>query len=154
MDIDVIVVGVDGSHESWSAVQWSADLARGTGAVVVVVHAVGLLEHLHPDDGSSPLDESVDPEVRIGSLMCAPWTETLDIAGVPKRCIVRDGSPIDALLRTADEHGADLLVVGRTGSGGAPALLLGSTSSQLAQRAPIPVVVVPGAPIEPAGHDR
>lgn len=154
MDIDVIVVGVDGSHESWSAVQWSADLARSTGAVVVVVHSVGLLEHLRPDGAGSLLDDSVDPEVRIGGLMCEPWTETLDIAGIPKRCIVRDGPPVDALLRTADEQGADLLVVGRTGTGSAPALLLGSTSSQLAQRAATPVVVVPGAPRPQLGGGR
>jgi nucleotide-binding universal stress UspA family protein len=41
------------------------------------------------------------------------------------------------------EVGADLVVLGARGEGGAPLELLGSTSHQVAAVTPVPVVLVP-----------
>jgi nucleotide-binding universal stress UspA family protein len=57
--------------------------------------------------------------------------------------VVVDGDPVSVLLRVAEEQSADLIVVGRRGSGGNPDLRLGSTSHQLAERAPCPLVIIP-----------
>jgi nucleotide-binding universal stress UspA family protein len=57
--------------------------------------------------------------------------------------VVVDGDPVSVLLRVAGEWSADLIVVGRRGSGGNPDLRLGSTSHQLAERAPCPLVIIP-----------
>jgi len=64
-------------------------------------------------------------------------------AAMPAGVLVEDGDPVSVLLRVAHERSADLIVVGRRGAGGDPALLLGSTSHQLAERAPCPVVIIP-----------
>jgi len=48
------------------------------------------------------------------------------------------------LLRAADEHGVDVLVVGSRGWGEVRALVLGSTSAGLVFHSRRPVVVVPG----------
>ena len=56
---------------------------------------------------------------------------------------VEDGDPVSVLLRVAAARSADLIVVGRRGAGGDPDLLLGSTSHQLAERAPCPLVIIP-----------
>jgi nucleotide-binding universal stress UspA family protein len=56
---------------------------------------------------------------------------------------LRDGNAVTVLLTLADELDADLIVVGSRGVGGFPQLLLGSTSTQLAQHAHRPVLVVP-----------
>ena len=50
---------------------------------------------------------------------------------------LRDGNPVQVLLAVADEVDADLIVVGSRGFGGFPTLLLGSTSTQLAQHSPV-----------------
>lgn len=51
------------------------------------------------------------------------------------------GSPAEELLIAAKE--ADLLVVGSRGAGGFARLVMGSISSQVAQHAHCPVVVIP-----------
>jgi len=58
------------------------------------------------------------------------------------RKIVREGHPIEVLRSVAEEEAADLLVVGSRGTGGTPALALGSTSLQLPRESPVPVLVV------------
>jgi nucleotide-binding universal stress UspA family protein len=136
--LERIVVGVDGSANSRTALSWAAGMATATGAEVVAVHAVGLLEHLaRPGSGSEAAAD--DLRARFED----EWCEPLAGAGVPARRALRDGSPVAVLLAVADEEGADLIVVGSRGVGGFPELLLGRTSTQVAQHARCPVLIVP-----------
>ena len=127
-----IVVGVDGSVHANHALRWAASLGRALGAEVTAVHAVGLLEAQEERLGDASAAASATPS----------WwrpTEAPDVA----RLLVLDGDPVSVVLRSAEELGADLIVVGSRGMGDRPELLLGSTSTQVAQRAAVPVVVVP-----------
>jgi nucleotide-binding universal stress UspA family protein len=56
---------------------------------------------------------------------------------------VLHGRPAEALLRCADEEGAELLVVGMTGRGTVNELLMGSTTHRLLQHTARPIVAVP-----------
>lgn len=141
MTIERILVGVDGSDDSRLALEWAGALASATGAEVVAVHAVGLLEHLRremPVPAQSHRDQ-------IRGLFEGKWCAALDAAGVRSRRLLRDGPPVLALRAAADEVGADLVVVGQRGVGGFPDLLLGSTSAQLAQHCRRPLTIVPSA---------
>jgi nucleotide-binding universal stress UspA family protein len=145
-----IVVGVDGSENSLVAVEWAAGLARLLDAEVVAVHALGLLEPLGSDD---PVPSFPHRE-EIRRLFETTWCAALDTAGVRTRHVLHDGPAVDVLLAVADEVEADLIVVGSRGLGGYPELLLGSTSTQVAQNAHRPVMIVPvgtGSPDEHAG---
>jgi nucleotide-binding universal stress UspA family protein len=137
MIIERIVVGVDGSENSRRALSWAVELALELDAEVVAVHAVGLLERFgEVADGtgtySGPRHE-FDTE----------WCEPLETPGVRSVRLLRDGNPVSVLLSVADEHDADLIVVGGRGVGGFPELLLGSTSTQVAQHATRPVTIIP-----------
>ena len=68
---------------------------------------------------------------------------------VDEGVLVEDGDPVSVLLRVAAARAADLIVVGRRGAGGDPDLLLGSTSHQLAERAPCPLVIIPPEAVTP-----
>ena len=57
----------------------------------------------------------------------------------------RVGQPVPELLAAAVQVAADLVVVGRRGSGGFGALALGSTAHQLAEHSDRPLAVVPPA---------
>ena len=135
-----IVVGVDGSEDSGRALAWAVALVEGSGAEVIAVHALGLLAH---NDGDSDVPSSGYRDhvvARLEQVWCRPLTD----ASVTHRCLVIDGDPVLAVLRTAHEEIADLIVVGRRGSGGHQGLMLGSTSQQLVHEADLPVTVVPG----------
>jgi len=140
MKVERIAVGVDGSENSVVAVEWAADLAAAVGAEVVAVHALGLLDRIESGAEKVPTAGHRD-EIR--RQLDEVWTAAFDAAGVPCRRIVRDGPSVDVLLAAAEEERADLLVVGSRGLGGYPEQLLGSTSTQVAQRSTVPVVIVP-----------
>jgi nucleotide-binding universal stress UspA family protein len=134
-----IVVGIDGSTQARRAEEWAADLARALDAEVVAVHALGLIHHT--ETGELVASDTHREEIR-GEFEGA-WCAPLRDAGVRFRAELREGNPVTALLDVADELDADLVVVGSRGAGGFPGLLLGSTSTQVAQHAHTPVAIVP-----------
>ena len=140
MKLERVVVGVDGSTNSLAAVEWAAGIAEVSGAEVVAVHAVGLLEHLQGHEPVSAQQHRDEIRLNFETTWCSP----LDRAGVRCRKQVRDGSPVAVLLAVAEDEDADLIIVGSRGLGGYPELLLGSTSTQVAQNTSRPVTIVPG----------
>jgi nucleotide-binding universal stress UspA family protein len=135
VSISCVVVGTDGSPSAACAVAEATELARDTGARLVVVCAVGLLSGA---PGS---------HAEISAQLDGEWTHDARRAGVPVRTELRDGNSVQVLLAVADEVDADVIVVGSRGFGGFPEMLLGSTSTQLAQHSRRPVLIVP----EPSG---
>jgi len=131
--VRTIAVGVDGSPDAEAALDWAAALGRQTGAVVVAVHAEGLLEHGH------------DRERLVGELE-ATLTRLAaehDLAADRFRLVTDAGEPCSVLCRAAGPPvEADLLVVGSRGRGAHAGLVLGSTSHALAERSPVPLVIV------------
>jgi nucleotide-binding universal stress UspA family protein len=126
-----VVVGVDTSPGSLIALDWALELAGRLGARLITVHSVGLLEEggyrPHPDLAAL-ID---DARARVG----VSAATQVDI-------VAEDGVPPDVVLRVAEREGADLIVVGTRGLGGA-LRQLGSTSEALVSRSLLPVVVVP-----------
>lgn len=138
-----VLVGVDGSQESRSALAWGAALAARLGVRLRVVRAwqyppdtiltVGRIEL----PGADVLEKEVTAE------LTALIREVLgDAHGASVE--VRRGPATKVLLHEAD-HGAPLVVVGSRGLGGFRGLLIGSVSRQLCEHAPVPVTVLRGA---------
>lgn len=138
--VDTILVGVDGSQDSAEAVRFTARLAGALGAQVVAVHALGMLDRLEPDGPKVPTQPHRD---EIAGKVAGEWTRPLADAGVSHRALLQDGNAVDVVLRAVEEVGADLVVLGSRGVGGSPVRLLGSTSTQVAQRCGRPVTIVP-----------
>ncbi len=128
-----IVVGYDGSPNAEAAVRWALALADATDAVVHVVHAVGLIEHLH-----TTVSRDVAPPPIVAIAKSVGFNE--------QRLLwhVEDGDGCSVLLRASSAPlDADLIVVGSRGRGQRTGMLLGSTSLEVAEHASIPVVIVP-----------
>ena len=105
----------------------------------MVVHALGLL---HRTTGGETVPSDTHRE-EIRAELEQSWCAPLRDAGVSYRAELLEGNPVTAILGVAEDVGADVIVVGSRGVGGFPELLLGSTSTQLAQHSRRPVVIVP-----------
>jgi len=57
------------------------------------------------------------------------------------RCIVREGNPVDEILRTAAEEGAELVVLGCNGKTGLQKLLSGCVTKDVEKSSQVPVLV-------------
>ncbi|MFT7598069.1 MAG: nucleotide-binding universal stress UspA family protein [Acidimicrobiales bacterium] len=132
-----IVVAIDSSPNSTAAAVFAAELGKATGTPIVAVHVMGLLDRLRAE--SDPVVTQTHRE-EIAAEFRSTWCEPLTASNIDFQLV--DGSPVQALLRFADKPG-DVIVMGSRGAGGFADLLLGSTSTQVAQHSKVPVVIVP-----------
>ena len=137
-----VVVGVDGTQTSESAIAFAFAEAAGRDRHLVAVHtwaepAVDAV--LLGRTGSPPdCEPAQQAAYEVLAERLAGWQEKYPEVRVTRE-VVRD-HPWRALLRHAD--GAALVVVGTRGRGGFRGLVLGSTSRHLLHHAPCPVAVV------------
>jgi nucleotide-binding universal stress UspA family protein len=134
-----IVVGVDGSPESRSALRWAARIAE---AIDARIEAVLVWEYVS-SYGWSSLAPLSAPHSELEDQLAKIVTEVFD-GKVPSGLTSRvfEGSPASALV--AESKDAQLVVVGSRGHGGFAGLLLGSVSAKVAEHARCPVLVVHG----------
>lgn len=136
-----IVVGVDGSDASASALRWALAEGAAHKATVQVVHSWDVPVVFGPVAGvSASHAEAIE---RGAEQLVDEMLASADAASLPVEVerLVVPGGPASSLLEAAD--GADLVVVGRRGLGGFARLMLGSVSEHVARHAPCPVVVLP-----------
>ena len=139
VSVRTILVGVDDSPGSMTALRWAADLAAPLRASLVLLHVFEPLAHVQ--DLTPGMDLKALRE-RIATTIQSACAGELQGRDVEHRLMVREGLPLDVLAHVADEVSADLIVVGARRLGRMEALLLGSTSSRLSQRTRRPVVVL------------
>jgi nucleotide-binding universal stress UspA family protein len=141
-----IVVGIDGSKHATAALRWAAEEAALRSASLEAVHAWSFVPLATPADAG---------------LVPMAWTESIEMLDATRDAAERtaadqvrlalgdrhgatvtviEGAAKDVLLTAAAD--ADLLVVGNQGRGNITSALLGSTSAELADCAPCPVVIV------------
>ncbi|GAA4622195.1 universal stress protein [Actinoallomurus vinaceus] len=138
-----VVVGVDGSECSLTAVDWAADEAelRRCPLRIVYVFAWPLLyTPLGAPLLSSQLDELMETARQV--VHTAERRAQARVHEIGVESAVIDGGPIPVLLEESAR--ASLVVVGSRGLGAVGALFLGSTGVELAARAACPVVAVRG----------
>jgi nucleotide-binding universal stress UspA family protein len=135
-----IVVGVDGSSPSLTALEWAAEQASTKNLdlhVVVGWHLPLMLGMPLPlPTGFDPLEPARDIIDEVERTIAARYPD------VVVKTHMEEGPAARSLVRAAHALGASLLVVGARGHGEVAGLLMGSVSEHVVTHAKCPVVVV------------
>lgn len=137
-----VVVGVDGSSEAQTALEFAFGHAEETGRPLVAVHSwwldapdgldLAVISPSFADRLERKQQDLVDEAI-------GTWKSKFPEVSVER--VLVQGNPVEALLETAKQ--AHLLVVGSRGHGGFAGLFLGSVSQGLIHAAlPCPLAVV------------
>ena len=139
-----IIVATDGSDHAKEAVKGACDLAKKYGSRLHIVHT----------------PQAVGDTLIVGytAVPVPPTKEEIEKSGrevigatesVVRECGVTDftsqmvsGDPAHAIVEEAKAHKSDLIVMGRRGLGSLTGLLVGSTTTKVAQLAPCAVLTV------------
>ena len=140
-----LVVGYDGSDGARRAVTWAAGQAGPEGTIVLVYSE----RPLHAPAASLA---STDERRRFGravvdELLLEGEDELRDL---DLRVEISDRDPVSALLHAAASHSADAIVIGSQDHS-ALQRALGTVTTELIKRSPVPVTAVPAA-LAPAGE--
>lgn len=131
-----VVVGIDGSSASETALRWAAAEARLRGATLRVVHAW----HVPPTGFASGVDiyDLIERAARqvLDQALTDPALTGLELEGLLE-CM----GAAQSLMKHARD--ASLVVTGTRGLGRFGRVVLGSTTRQLAHHATCPVAVIP-----------
>lgn len=122
-----ILLGYDGSDDSEKAVALAISLARKYDAAIIVCHAFG---HMPMTSKPSEVRRLINPVV-----------ERLTKLGITTLVSIPDTVPAQGVLDAAEEHHADIIVMGSRGRGAFANLLLGSTSERVLRYAKVPVLI-------------
>lgn len=141
-----ILVAVDGSEGSKKALRVAAKLQQTCDSellILTVFRHHSLLEAsmsmVRPDD-----PESLDDSMRAYAKEVAEDAKAIaaECCAAKVRAFVKAGQPARTIVKFAEDHKADLIIVGSRGQGDMQGFLLGSVSHKVTSLASIPVMVV------------
>jgi nucleotide-binding universal stress UspA family protein len=140
--IATIAVGTDGSETAGKAVDFAISLAEKFGSRLVVASSYKPVSEgrIRREQSEAPEDIqwSINPMEDVEAALRAV-EEKAQAKGLKTTSEAREGDPADVLCDIAEEHGADLLVVGNRGM---QRRVLGSVPNSVSHKAPCSVVIV------------
>lgn len=143
-----ILIATDGSELALKGLRQGLGLARLSGAKVT---ALTVIEPLRPqvlaaaqragiEDPVGRYDQQIDEMLkeRLASIQAEATEQGVTVEPMHEV----DDSPAEAILRTANLQGCDLIVMSSHGRRGLQKLLLGSQTSEVLVKTTVPVLVV------------
>lgn len=138
-----VLLATDGSTDADIAAKTAVDLAKNTDSELHVIYVEPALPMIADFAESGP--ERTAPESR--RLLDEQVRRIGDLGGAIAGAHLRLGRPEEQILRTCEEVGAGLILLGSRGHGGVMRTLLGSVSDSVVRHAHCPVMVVRWAPV-------
>ncbi|KAB1503209.1 universal stress protein [Corynebacterium sp. 320] len=140
-DVKDIVVAVDGSEASTSAVAWAANCAWKRGEPLKLVSAYTMPQFMYADGMVPPPELYTELENEANAKLDDAIEVVKSVStDIQYSTEVREAAPIDFLLNLSET--AEMIVMGSRGLGGLSGLVMGSVSAAVVSHASCPVVVV------------
>jgi len=141
IDMQTLLVGVDGSETGNRAVAHAVDLARRLGDVkLLLVNVQQTLERWYA--GGLLNKEALSHLRQLGEQDARAARALVDAAGLNYEFEVLYGQPGEVLARTARERGCIGIVMGTRGLSDLAQVFLGSTAHKVVQLAEVPVTLI------------
>ncbi len=141
-----ILVATDGSRHSLAAAAEAIGIAKRNKSRLTVVSVVPA-EIATPADVEFAMPQReliAEKEVRDAEKCAKAVKDAAQKEGVEARAFVMSGRPADAIVETAKDKGADLIVMGSHGRTGLERLLMGSVTERVIVLSGAAVLVVKG----------
>ena len=141
-----ILIPTDGSELSQKAIRTGVELAKFHGARVTGVHAIPDYHLMIAYEGAfDPVtEERIEEEAKArAESYLAFIREAAGAQGIACETVCETSDhPYDAILKAADAHACDLILMTSHGRKGLAAVLLGSETRKVLTHAKVPVLVV------------
>ncbi len=141
-----ILFATDGSSASEHASQMAVNMARAHGSHLTVVYVIDPYPYMGGGEMNLIGFESyMESGRKHAERAFAHVTHLANIGGVTvqvKTRLVEDTSVVKAILKTAEEEHAKLIMLGSHGRGGLEKLLVGSVAAKIVAQSTKPVMVI------------
>ena len=140
--LETIAVGTDGSPTATKAVRFALDLAERYAARIVFISSYRPVSETRlrheQKDAPQELQWSINPAEDVDATL-REVEEMADERGLQWESEAREGDPADVLVELAEDHGADVLVIGNKGMN---RRILGSVPNSVSHKANCSVIIV------------
>lgn len=151
--LERILVAVDGSPQSNLALATASDLACALGISLELIHVIPDIPVMYSytayeyapmiDFEKYQHDLEAESQAIIAAALALLDSHTPKVADVRTSRVPANGTRLgDAIIKTAKEHNADLIVIGTHGRSGVDLLLLGSVAERVSHRSEVPVLMI------------
>jgi nucleotide-binding universal stress UspA family protein len=138
--INHVLFGTDGSQFCLRALAWAKGIARFWEADVTVVCGFDSPKSFRKR-GSLYLTEARDALEAEAREIVAEAVAKIQADQIQAQGVAFEGGPVDAILETADQVSADIIVIGGGGREGARDYLVGSVAERVVRHASVPVLI-------------
>lgn len=135
-----ILIPLDGSPDSVFACEIAMNISCSdpAGRVFHLVHCVEPIPSLIGGENRDNLHED---QKNVAEQIFAQARNLFQEKGYTARIYFREGAPGDEIVRTAEETGCEVIIMGTRGLGGIESLFLGSVSRDVLSQAKVPVLL-------------
>lgn len=145
MPIKRVLVPVDFSGDSLNALAYARELVKPFKAEVVLVHVVEPIYYAAPADmymTSPNLASIIEEQQQVAAQQLKRLAGDLEKKGHRVRTVLKNGSPAQVIIDTAERTAADLIIMATHGHTGLAHLFMGSVAEKVVRTAACPVLTV------------
>jgi nucleotide-binding universal stress UspA family protein len=145
-----VLICSDGSEGALTAARMGAQVAQKFHSDVLLLHTYDLAVAAYPTFEAGVwqlpvMEEGMDSYAEEARLALEEHTgQILKDAGVNYETLLERGHPVETITRLAEQHKADLIVLGSRGLNNVESFLMGCTSEGVLHHAHCPVLIVRG----------